>query len=76
MITRDPLQVPCLTEKYWVTFPDRNGLFLARTMQLVQRYKSATPLPRISGLSPSAQLEAEQENVRASMHYAHGTLSL
>lgn len=76
MITRDPLQIPCLTEKYWVTFPDRNGVFLARTMQLVQRYKSAKPLPRISGLSPEAQLTAEQENVRASMEYARNKLGL
>jgi sugar phosphate isomerase/epimerase len=74
MITRDPLQVPCLTDKYWIAFPDRNGLFLARTMQLVQRYKSAKPLPRISGLSPEAQLQAEQENVRASMRYTHEKL--
>ncbi len=74
MITRDPLQVPCLTEKYWVTFPDRNGVFLARTMQLVQRYKSAKPLPSISGLSPEAQLQAEQENVQASMEYARKKL--
>ena len=25
MITRDPLEVPCLTEKYWSTFDDVNG---------------------------------------------------
>ena len=74
MITRDPLQVPCLTDKYWAAFPERNGVFLARTMQLVQKYKSATPLPRISGLSHQAQLQAEQENVRASMQYAHEKL--
>jgi sugar phosphate isomerase/epimerase len=74
MITRDPLQVPCLTDKYWVAFPDRNGVFLARTMQLVQKCKSTKPLPRISGLSPEAQLQAEQENVRASMQYAHEKL--
>ena len=74
MITRDPLQVPCLTDKYWVAFPDRNGVFLARTMQLVQKYKSSKPLPRISGLSPEAQLQAEQENVRASLQYAHEKL--
>ena len=76
MITRDPLQVPCLTDKYWAAFPDRNGVFLARTMQLVQRYKSTTPLPRISGISPEAQLQAEQENVRASMQYAKSKLGL
>jgi sugar phosphate isomerase/epimerase len=76
MITRDPLQIPCLTEKYWVTFPDRNGVFLAKTMQLVQRYKSAKPLPRISGLSPAALLEAEQANVQASLEYARTNLGL
>src|SRR6202007_353381 len=36
MITRDPLKVPCLTDKYWVTFPERNGRYLARTLKLVQ----------------------------------------
>jgi hypothetical protein len=76
MITRDPLQVPCFTEKYWVAFPDRNGVFLARTMQLVQKYKSAKPLPRISGLAPGAQLEAEGANVRASMEYVREKLRL
>ncbi len=76
MITRDPLHVPCLTEKYWATFPDRNGVFLARTMQLVQKFKSAKPLPRISGLSPEAQLQAEQENVRASLQYGRAKLGL
>jgi len=76
MITRDPLQIPCLTDKYWTTFPERNGVFLARTMQLVQKYKSAKPLPRISGLSADAQLQAEQENVRASLAYARKTLDM
>lgn len=76
MITRDPLQIPCLTDKYWTTFPERNGVFLARTMQLVQKHKSPQPLPRISGLSPDAQLQAEQENVRASLAYARKTLGM
>ncbi|MGH9659427.1 MAG: sugar phosphate isomerase/epimerase family protein, partial [Bryobacteraceae bacterium] len=25
MITRDPLKIPCLTDKFWATFPDRGG---------------------------------------------------
>jgi sugar phosphate isomerase/epimerase len=73
MITRDPLRVPCLTEKYWVPFPDRNGVFLARTMQLVQKHKSAKPLPRVSALPQEAQGKAEEENVRASMQFARTT---
>jgi sugar phosphate isomerase/epimerase len=76
MITRDPLQIPCLTDKYWITFPERNGVFLARTMQLVQKNKSAKPLPRISGMSPDAQLQAEQENVRTSLAYAREKLGM
>jgi 3-oxoisoapionate decarboxylase len=76
MITRDPLQVACLTDKYWMTFPERNGVFLARTMQLVQKNKSAKPLPRISGMSPDAQFQAEQENVRTSLQYAREKLGV
>ena len=33
MITRDPLKIPCLTDGYWATFPDRSGRNLARTLQ-------------------------------------------
>ena len=30
MITRDPLKVPVLTDKYWATWPDRRGKYLPR----------------------------------------------
>jgi len=70
MITRDPLPIPCLTDKYWVPFPERNGVFLARTMQLVQKHKSAKPLPRVSQLSHAGQMEAEEANVKASLKFA------
>jgi hypothetical protein len=62
MITRDPLNVPCLTDKYWATFPDRNGLPLARTLRMVRAKKSK--LPVITGLSREAQLQAEEDNVK------------
>jgi len=32
MITRDPLKVPCLMDRYWLTFPERSGVYLARTL--------------------------------------------
>ncbi len=76
MITRDPLLVPCLTEKYWIPFPDRNGVFLARTMQLVQKHKSAVPLPQVSVLSHAAQLAAEDENVRHSIAFVREKLGI
>jgi 3-oxoisoapionate decarboxylase len=62
MITRDPLKVPVFTDKYWATFPDRNGMYLARTMRMVRAKKSN--LPVISGLSKEEQLKVEEQNVR------------
>lgn len=76
MITRDPLKVPCLTDKYWTTFPDRNGLYLARTLKLVQKEKSSKPLPRTSHLPQDQQLLAEEENVKTCLAYAHDHLNL
>ncbi|MBC7925915.1 MAG: TIM barrel protein [Bryobacteraceae bacterium] len=62
MITRDPLRVPAMTEKYWATFPDRNGKYLASTFRLVR--DNAKTLPVFSHLSKTEQLAAEEENVR------------
>jgi len=68
MITRDPLRVPCLTDKYWATFPDRKGIFLARTLRMVREKKRK--LPVISGLDREAQLKVEEENVKRCLAFA------
>jgi sugar phosphate isomerase/epimerase len=70
MITRNPLKVPCLTEKYWATFPERPGIDLARGLRLVRKHSSPAPLPMISGLSPEEQLKREDANARACLAYA------
>jgi sugar phosphate isomerase/epimerase len=75
MITRDPLAVPCLTDKYWATFPDRNGIYLARTLTLVHEKASAKPLPRISQLPHEEQLRVEEDNVKECMAYARKNLA-
>jgi sugar phosphate isomerase/epimerase len=62
MITRDPLKVPVFTDKYWATFPDRNGLYLARTMRMV--HAKRTKLPTLSQLPKEEQLKVEDQNVR------------
>ena len=62
MITRDPLKVPVLTDKYWVTWPDRGGKFLADTVRLVNANQSKKPLPVVSTLPPEAQAQAEESN--------------
>ncbi|MEO7141941.1 MAG: TIM barrel protein [Bryobacteraceae bacterium] len=77
MITRDPLKVPCFTDGYWATFPDRSGLFLARTLRLVQKEaQPGKPLPRISQLSHDEQVAVEAENVRACLRYARQKLGM
>jgi sugar phosphate isomerase/epimerase len=62
LITRDPLKVPVLTDKYWVTWPDRSGKFLADTIRLVNANESKKPLPVISTLSEADQAAAEESN--------------
>jgi len=76
MITRDPLKVPCLTDEYWATFPDRNGIYLARTLRMVEAGRKRAPLPVVSGLAREVQLQVEEENVVRSLAYAHAHLDL
>ncbi len=76
MITRNPLKIPCLTDKYWATFPDRSGRYLARMLALVHAAKRSQPLPRIDHLDPAAQLRVEEDNVKQSLHYARERLGL
>lgn len=78
MITRDPLVVPCLTDKYWATMRDVPARDLGRTLGMVrekERVRKA-PLPRITGLDPAAQLALEEEHVRRSLAYAKAKLGL
>jgi len=75
LITRDPLKVPCLTEKYWKTFPDVPGSDLARTLRTVRQHSSER-LQYISKMSPVEQLAREDANVRESIDYARDHLGL
>lgn len=75
MITRDPLAVPCLTEKYWATFPSKSGSQLAKTLSMVRRH-AAVRLPSVSGKSTEAVLAYEEENVLKSLRYGGEKLGL
>jgi len=35
-VVRDPLEVPCLTDKYWATFENRSGKYLARALSIAR----------------------------------------
>ncbi|MGA2589233.1 MAG: sugar phosphate isomerase/epimerase family protein [Bryobacteraceae bacterium] len=76
MITRDPLKVPCLTDKYWATFPERRERYLARALRMVREQQGRQPLPVVSGLPREAQLRLEEDNVKQSLSYARGRLGL
>jgi sugar phosphate isomerase/epimerase len=76
MITRDPLEVPCLAEGYWATFPELPGRHLARALCLVRDHPRSQPLPRITALPREAQLRAELENVRHCLAFARAHLPL
>ncbi|HEX5484135.1 MAG TPA: TIM barrel protein [Terriglobia bacterium] len=76
MITRDPLKIPCLTDKYWATFPQRNGRYLADALTRVRDHERSQPLPVISSLSRPEQLKAEEDNVRKCLAFAQSSLGL
>jgi len=62
MITRDPLDIPCLKPGYWATFPEKPGTELARTLAMVHEGRAAK-LPKTSGLGLEEALEFEEANI-------------
>jgi sugar phosphate isomerase/epimerase len=77
MITRNPLKVPCLTDKYWATFPDRNGKYLADTLRMVREASGRLQhLPHVDGESREGLLQLEEENVKQCLHYARTRLGM
>ena len=77
MITRDPLLVPCLTDRYWASWDDDNGgRDLARMLTRIRGHRNPSPLPRIAGLDPDQRRALEDEMVNRSIRYAREHLAL
>ena len=76
MITRDPLEVPCLADTYWSTFTDVNGGVLARALRRIRANAPRAPLPRIAGLSSEQRFALELELVNRSIDFARAHLNL
>jgi sugar phosphate isomerase/epimerase len=70
MITRDPLNVPCLTKKYWATLDSVQGRELAEALARVRKSASRQPLPRVSDLPLEKQIAVEDDNVRRCVEFA------
>jgi hypothetical protein len=77
MITRDPLQVPCLTDRYWASWDDdRGGRDLARMLTRIRSRQKQAPLPRITGLTSEQRRALEDDLVNRSIEYARDRLGL
>jgi sugar phosphate isomerase/epimerase len=76
MITRDPLEIPCLKTEYWETLSGVSGLELARILRMVRKHQDKAGLPRISQLSPEDKLAREEQNILACLEYSRNTLRL
>ena len=74
MITRDPLEIPCLKDEYWAAFDGVSGNNLARTLRMVKQNKYKSPLPRVSQLSAEDRLAVEEENILECLTYSKDKL--
>ena len=70
MITRDPLEIPCLKDEYWSAFPGVPATDLARTLRMVKQNQYKIPLPRVSHLGSEDRLEAEERNILECFEYS------
>ena len=75
-ITRDPLNVPIMTNDYWVTLPDTPARELIRTMQVLKSQFYPKPFVLVSKLSLKHQLVFELHNVQQSLVYAGDKLGM
>ncbi len=70
MITRDPLEIPCLKNDYWAAFNSVPGSELARTLRMVRGNKTTSSLPRVSQLSAEERLAIEEKNILECLAYS------
>lgn len=72
LITRDPLQIPVLTEDYYRTLPFREPL-REEWMAMIRTKQSV--LPKVEHLSPEQRLQAEEDNNRQVMLWGLANLA-
>jgi sugar phosphate isomerase/epimerase len=75
-LTRNPLKVPVLTDRYWASFSDRNGRYLARTMAAARAHAWKGPLPEPEKLDRDARIRLEEDNVVKCLKFAAGELGM
>lgn len=76
MITRDPLEIPCLKDEYWATFEGMPNTALARTLRMVKAHPYKPELPRVSQLTAEERLKSEEDNIVSCLAYSKNELKL
>ena len=74
MATRDPLRIPCLTDSYFATFPERKADLLQQAMERVKQHPPKVPVPTVSGKTVDRVLTEEEKNNRDSLIWMHREL--
>lgn len=74
MITRDPLEIPCLEDSYWVTFEDEKAKDLAKILRMVRDQSFSGDLPSVKNLDPEQRFAFEEENVVKCLSYSRKEL--
>ena len=64
MATRDPVRIPCLTDGYFATFPERKATHLDAAMKLVKVNPPKQPPPTVSGKATTQVLAEKETNNR------------
>jgi 3-oxoisoapionate decarboxylase len=70
MITRDPLEIPCITADYWPSMEGVPAVDLANTLKLVKNKKAKDPILKISTMSSDQKFEMEEKNIVDSFVFA------
>lgn len=68
MITRNALEIPVFSPSYWATFPERQGIRLAQTIELGAKLP-ATP-GKLDSLSKEDRVALEESNIRHCLDWA------
>ena len=76
MITRDPLEIPCLETSYWSTFEHAEATDLTKAIQLVKSHAYAVALPAVKNMDGESKLAFEEKNILDCLSFAKSNLNL
>lgn len=76
MITRDPLEIPCMDSAYWATFEHAKPTDLTNAMHLVKSKAFPGMLPGVKSLETEAKLAFEEKNILDCLSFAKSNLNL